>query len=117
MAKPQVLRLVRRFCLECQGNASQEIRRCQDTQCALWPWRLGHSYDTGETSAMAQHKALRCVRRHCLQCAGHRKDVRSCAEREKCPLWSLRFGVFPHTYNTVRRRFFAPRKLSLFAVK
>ena len=58
--------------------------------------------------------ALRAIRGQCLACAGDRKDVRACAARQ-CPLWSLRFGVLPETYKTVRTRFFAPRRLTLFA--
>lgn len=57
--------------------------------------------------------ALRAIRRHCLNCAGDRREVRACAAREECGLWSLRFGVRPETYKAVRQRFAAPKKLSL----
>ena len=32
---------VRHKCLECQCGASAEVRRCQITDCTLWPWRMG----------------------------------------------------------------------------
>lgn len=57
---------------------------------------------------------LRAVRRHCLSCAASRADVRACAAREECGLWSYRFGVRPETYRSVRERFLRPKNLSLF---
>ncbi len=133
MARPDILRQIRRFCLDCQGNSSPEIQRCQDTQCHLWPLRLGKaeslakvvtqpsldSSDQDDTTntmhiAMAQKKALRVVRAHCLSCAGHRGEVRLCTAKEQCPLWSLRFGVYPATYKRVKARLAQGKRLSLF---
>lgn len=73
----------------------------------------GPQRDPRVRKALAR-RALRAIRRHCLNCAGHRCDVRACAAREDCLLWSLRFGVRPETYKAVRQRFFAPKKLTLF---
>ena len=135
MARVDVLRSVRRFCLECQGESAPAVRACADGQCALWQWRLPEppaelltteaAPAASEEDAAAHaareallrkrliRQALRAVRRHCLNCAGDRREVRACAAREDCALWSLRFGVRPETYKAVRQRFFAPKKLSL----
>lgn len=32
---------IRKKCLECQCGNSAEVRRCQITDCPLWPWRSG----------------------------------------------------------------------------
>ncbi len=130
MARPDILRQIRRFCLDCQGNSSPEIQRCRDTQCHLWPLRSGkaenlheivteQSLDSTEATAttnnaLLQRKALRVVRIHCLSCAGHRTDVRVCTAKEQCPLWSLRFGVYPATYKRIKARLARGKRLSLF---
>ena len=111
------LTAIRRFCLECQGSSPRSVRCCPDGQCPLWAWRLAvlpGEIPQREEKADALRAAFRAVRRQCLACAGHRRDVRACPAREDCPLWSCRFGVHPKTYKAVRRRFFAPRTLSLF---
>ncbi len=135
MARPHVLRQIRRFCLDCQGNASASVRACEDDACALWSLRceevmqitqtttpvsaqaVPQTTDTPATKATTEEhnrKALRCVRRHCLDCAGNRMDVRICTAKEECPLWSLRFGVYPATYKRVRERFARGKQRSLF---
>ncbi len=114
MARPQVLRCIRRFCLECQGGSAAEVRTCVDASCALWAWRFGDREDLNELdSTQKKRAALRCIRVYCLACAGQRADVRACNAKEQCAFWSLRFGVYPETYKKVRQRFFAPKKLSL----
>ena len=143
MARLDILRCMRRFCLECQGESAQQVRLCTDKNCALWPWRMGDKADAIEQGeplleqdvardaentvaeklsdaqkaqdrARKLREALRTIRKHCLNCAGDRREVRQCAAKEQCTLWSLRFGVRPETYKDVRRRFFSPKKLSLF---
>ena len=109
----------RRFCLDCQGASPAAVRQCADTACPLWAWRLplpAGGEESGESGAHAPslpREILRAIRRQCLACAGSRREVRACAAREDCPLWSYRFGVRPRTYREVRRRFFAPRELDL----
>ncbi len=130
MARPDVLRQVRRFCLDCQGNSTAEILQCRDETCHLWPWRLGKNtpeteacggntqaflmLDAPEKMFFLQKMALRVVRKHCLSCAGDRKDVRQCTARDACPLWSLRFGVYPTTYKRVKARLAQGKRLRLF---
>ena len=109
------LTAIRQFCLECQGASGRAVRACADRHCPLWEWRLASLPD--ETcpapEAEAGLQALRAIRRQCMLCAGDRKEVRACAAREVCVLWRYRFGVRPQTYKAVRRRFFAPKPLSL----
>lgn len=32
---------IRKKCLECMCGSSEEVRKCQITDCTLWPYRLG----------------------------------------------------------------------------
>lgn len=108
---------VRRFCLDCQGGSSRLVRSCPDDSCPLWAWRLvalpTEASPEGSNKIQSSRAAMRVVRRQCMACAGGRREVRFCSAKGDCPLWSWRFGVRPQTYKDVRRRFFAPRALSL----
>ncbi len=121
MANPNILRQIRRFCMQCQGHSSSEVSACTDTLCILWTWRLGNAIKITEDSQPpllsgdgASRLALRSVRRHCLHCAENTSDVRACTARDECPLWSLRFGVYPSTYKRVIKRLSQPKRLRLF---
>lgn len=137
MSRLGITQVVRRFCLECQGDSSVAVQECADHECALWEWRLGKSPAdstvaevsaspvsksaqarlTARARAAARRPVLRAVRRHCLCCATCKEDVRACAAREDCLLWSFRFGVLPETYRAVRQRFLRPKTISLFESK
>jgi len=39
---------IRVKCLECQGNQQAEVRNCEITDCALWPYRHGRGVETGD---------------------------------------------------------------------
>lgn len=117
MAASGPFAVIRRFCLECQGESPKAVRECPDRDCPLWAWRMAAAQPGAQAAwseADAPRRALRDVRRQCMACAGGRAEVRQCAAREACPLWSWRFGVRPQTYRNVRQRFFAPRMLKLF---
>lgn len=109
------LTAIRQFCLECQGASAKAVRACADRHCPLWDWRLASLPDEPcpVPEDEAGRQALRAIRRQCMLCAGDRGEVRACAAREVCVLWRYRFGVRPQTYKLVRRRFFAPKPLSL----
>jgi hypothetical protein len=32
---------IRKFCLECVGHNSAEVRRCSTFRCPFWPHRMG----------------------------------------------------------------------------
>lgn len=38
--QPGALRAIRRNCIQCQGGAEAEVRRCTQTWCPLWPYRM-----------------------------------------------------------------------------
>ena len=107
----------RRFCLDCQGASPGAVRNCADTTCPLWQWRLPpgvrETPGADDDAAVTARAVRRAIRRQCVACAGSRGEVRACAARGDCALWSYRFGVRPRTYREVRRRFFAPRELEL----
>jgi hypothetical protein len=100
------LRSARAFCLECQGGTARFVRECDDAACALRPWRVPGALPE------AAERVLRGIRRHCLACAGDRREIRACAA-DACPLWPYRFGVMPATWLRVSRRFRAPKILML----
>ncbi len=35
------LKAIRRFCLQCMGFQTAEVRACTEATCPLWPYRLG----------------------------------------------------------------------------
>lgn len=98
---------IRSFCFACQGRSAARVNACDDADCPLHAYRLGEEAD-------APPDALRAVRRYCLICCGgERREVRSCAAKGGCALWSYRFGVSPCVYRRVKARFFAPRQFTL----
>jgi len=113
--KLSVLRSIRSFCLECQGSSSAQVKECADNKCMLSEFRLGDN-DLAQSSdrKIFIRSALRAIRRNCMNCASSRAEVRKCAGSETCVLWTYRFGVSPKKYRDVRKRYFAPRTISLF---
>jgi len=41
MKKISPLRAIKEKCFECSGAIRGESKRCLDTDCSLWPFRLG----------------------------------------------------------------------------
>ena len=39
--KRPLTKVIRSFCLACQGDNAAEVRRCTSPGCALWPYRMG----------------------------------------------------------------------------
>jgi len=35
------VKAIRAKCLECEGNSYKAVRRCENTDCSLYPYRLG----------------------------------------------------------------------------
>lgn len=64
--------------------------------------------------ALPDERPVRAIRRYCVTCCcGERAEVRTCDARDRCALWSYRFGVLPETYRRVRARLTGPRALVL----
>lgn len=63
---------------------------------------------------LPDERPVRAIRRYCLSCCGgEREEVRTCDARDRCALWSYRFGVLPETYRRVKARLTGPRTLVL----
>lgn len=112
MSKGTPQKAIRRFCLACQGASVQRVTACEDRDCVLYPYR------SGEDTPEAQTPPVRVIRRFCLICCGNthgeaRAEVRACAARESCALWSFRFGCTPQVWHRMRLRRTAPQPLLL----
>ncbi|UZP66589.1 hypothetical protein N1030_13350 [Desulfovibrio mangrovi] len=108
MTKGSTQKAIRRFCMACQGASSKQVAACEDTECALHPHR------SGEEVADAPCPSHRAIRRFCMACCANlRAEVRGCAAREDCALWSFRFGCTPETWRRVKNRRSSPRPLLL----
>ena len=82
---------IRARCLECAAN-SADVRRCEFTDCPLWPYRMGRAVSGDGSSRSRRSARLTAIRRYCLWCCkGARNEVKLCPA-EDCPLWPLRFG-------------------------
>ena len=94
-------RVLRRFCLDCQGGHVPSVSACRDGACLFYSYRR-----LNLPECVPPEPALRVIRRFCLDCAGSRREVRECDARDSCSLWSYRFGVLPSTFKRViaRRR-------------
>ncbi len=63
---------------------------------------------------LPDERPVRAIRRYCIACCGgERAEVRTCDARDRCALWSYRFGVLPETYRKVKARLTGPRTLVL----
>jgi hypothetical protein len=82
------LRSIRRFCLWCCCNSSNEVTHCPATGCALWEYRAGHR------PQQAILTPLRALRAKCLDCTSTSAEVRRCAN-DDCTLYVYRTGHRP----------------------
>ncbi|WBF66332.1 hypothetical protein LN040_11390 [Desulfovibrio subterraneus] len=70
--------------------------------------------ERAEHAELAPCPPIRTVRRFCMACCANlRAEVRACAAREDCALWSFRFGCTPETWRRVKNRRSSPRPLLL----
>ena len=118
------LKAIRRQCLECCCNSSNEVKLCISLSCYLWPYRFGVSpataarqgklvdpkqaaaiADTGSSGKLrpALYRKdggfifpVPAIRLHCLDYVEISEDVRECAA-PWCPLWPWRFRSRPST--------------------
>lgn len=137
MTKGSTLKAIRRFCMACQGGSSRQVAACEDADCALHLYRSGEMPEQPEQPEFAEQAdaeksgqaevaeqapvaeltpcpPIRTVRRFCMACCANlRAEVRACAAREDCALWSFRFGCTPETWRRVKNRRSSPRPLLL----
>ena len=75
---------------------------------------LAERAELAELAEQAPCPPIRTVRRFCMACCANlRAEVRACAAREDCALWSFRFGCTPETWRRVKNRRSSPRPLLL----
>lgn len=59
-----ILKVIRRHCLQCQGGAAQEVRLCNDVNCALFAWRMAGTHVIGEEQVSFAEVPLRYTPSH-----------------------------------------------------
>jgi hypothetical protein len=47
--KTEILKAVRRKCIDCSGGEMAEVRHCTVLRCELWPFRLGTDPNPSKT--------------------------------------------------------------------
>jgi hypothetical protein len=91
MSKLTPLKSIRKHCLMCVSNSSQEVRLCPAKDCPFWKLRLGRS--------VKGIRPLKQIRAMCRQCVETHNDIRECDGwllfGEYCPVHPYRFGVRP----------------------
>ncbi len=50
------LKAIRQKCLECSGWVAPEVRRCEITNCALYPYRMGSNPERKGIGGRKHHK-------------------------------------------------------------
>jgi hypothetical protein len=98
---------IRQHCLvSCMNGHRRQVRECARTECPLHGFRMREPNSEG--------RPLRSIRRYCLECAGgDRPLIRSCQEKEHCPLWPHRFGVTQRSLRRMAQRTAPQRQLRL----
>jgi hypothetical protein len=98
---------IRQHCLvSCMNGHRSHVRECARIECPLHGFRMRKPDEAG--------RPLRIIRRFCLECAGgDRALIRSCLEKESCPLWSHRFGVTQRTLRRMAERTAQQKQLRL----
>ena len=58
-SKSDLLRIIRRYCLNCAGGQAKEVRLCRSEDCPLWLFRMGKDpYKTPKQLSAAQRENL-----------------------------------------------------------
>jgi hypothetical protein len=82
------LRVLRERCKDCVCGELGRVRTCEEDDCPLWPYRMGHRPKAGTT----RRTPLRALRAYCLWCCCDQpQEVRLCPSTD-CPLWPWRRG-------------------------
>ena len=108
------LQSIRRYCLWCCLDQSNEVRLCPDEKCVFWPFRLG--------KGRKGTRYLKTIRLKCLECSGSSELVRNCEFSEDqatdggCYLFPYRYGKRPKTgvSHPTRKQRLAGKRLLLY---
>ena len=83
------LRAIRKYCLWCCNDISDEVRECPVTDCPLYSFRFNRKPEGKGVST------LKAIRGRCLDCSGYvESEVRNCWN-QNCELYSYRMGHNP----------------------
>ncbi len=89
-----VLKVIRIRCKDCSETLA-EIRNCEFTHCALYPYRMGKNPYRGKEKPPTYKPPLKAIRAYCLDCCLEQpKEVRLCPASD-CAVHSFRFGKNP----------------------
>lgn len=83
------LKSIRLKCLDCSSTSSK-VQQCQNSDCPLYPLRLGKNVPRGTSRVKA-------IRQYCVSSCMNEQptEVRQCPT-EDCPLFPFRFGTNPN---------------------
>jgi hypothetical protein len=83
----------RERCLNCSGWSAVEVKRCQQTDCPLYNYRM-----TGNNqNAKERDNALK---KYCLECCfGNSHEVKKCSSKD-CPLYAFRNAKLDRSIET-----------------
>ena len=73
---------IRARCMDCVGYNTAEVRRCENSDCPLHPYRLTSSGGRGEKAD--------AIRQYCLDCCNGSAYERSHCTAKNCPLYDYR---------------------------
>lgn len=87
------IKAIRAKCLDCCCGSSNEVKLCTCTQCALYPYRLGHK------PANMGSRPLAAIRAKCKECSCYgakepQSTIANCSFLD-CPLYRFRSGHNP----------------------
>ena len=74
---------IRARCMDCSGGSYQDVKDCEDKDCALYPYRTRARSVEGNRG--------RAIKKYCLACVGSAKE-RSLCTMTACPLHGYRTG-------------------------
>ena len=102
---PSPLRVIRTFCLECQGDMTNAryVKECKDTACPLYAYRYG--------TLPVPHRPLSAIKAYCYDyCqggAGHAEVLHCQGDKAfggPCPVFPFRLGVNPNISKATREK-------------
>jgi hypothetical protein len=121
------LRALRRYCLWCCNDSSNEVKLCPAKACPLWTFRFGHRPTPEDKAAVAAVKiyplekapgraatgcefhanggtALKAARRRCVDCSGGSSIAANSCTASDCHLHPFRRGRNPNIQISEERR-------------
>lgn len=75
-------------CVDCVGFQLHEVKRCQEKDCPLYPYRTGTAMKDKPVNTPIRSKA---IKHYCIDCVGTIREVRRCPAK-RCPLFKYRMG-------------------------